>query len=174
MRDTDKAFLGVDIGTSSIAAVVTDADGKVLKTLTVANPSAGEPTRDGRHEQDPDAILKAVNGLVDASEAFVRRTNLKLVEIGWTGQMHGLGQGTVIWVLISEVFPQRFRAQGQALGASTHWVFAALVALFFPIAAEAVPAWSIFAFFGVMMVVHLLWAWFVVPETRGRALEDIA
>ena len=87
---------------------------------------------------------------------------------------HGLGQGTVIWVLISEVFPQRFRAQGQALGASTHWVFAALVALFFPIAAEAVPAWSIFAFFGVMMVVHLLWAWFVVPETRGRALEDIA
>ena len=90
MRDADKAFLGVDIGTSSIAAVVTDADGKVLKTLTVANPSAGEPTRDGRHEQDPDAILKAVNGLVDASEAFVRRTNLKLVEIGWTGQMHGL------------------------------------------------------------------------------------
>ena len=87
---------------------------------------------------------------------------------------HGLGQGTVIWVLISEVFPQRFRAQGQALGASTHWVFAALVALFFPIAAESVPAWSIFAFFGVMMVVHLLWACFVVPETRGRVLEDIA
>lgn len=90
MRGTDKAFLGVDIGTSSIAAVVTDADGKALKTLTVANPSAGEPTRDGRHEQDPDAILKAVNGIVDASEEFIRRTNLKLVEIGWTGQMHGL------------------------------------------------------------------------------------
>ncbi|MCQ2388624.1 MAG: MFS transporter, partial [Kiritimatiellae bacterium] len=87
---------------------------------------------------------------------------------------HGLGQGTVIWVLISEVFPQRFRAQGQALGASTHWVFAALVALFFPIAAESVPAWSIFAGFGVMMVFHLLWAWFVVPETKGRPLEDIA
>ena len=87
---------------------------------------------------------------------------------------HGLGQGTVIWVLISEVFPQRFRAQGQALGASTHWVFAALVALFFPIAAESVPAWSIFAFFGVMMVAHLFWAWFVVPETKGRPLEDIA
>ena len=87
---------------------------------------------------------------------------------------HGLGQGTVIWVLISEVFQQRFRAQGQALGASTHWVFAALVALFFPIAAEAVPAWTIFAMFGVMMVFHLLWAWFVVPETKGRSLEDIA
>ena len=87
---------------------------------------------------------------------------------------HGLGQGTVIWVLISEVFPQRHRAQGQALGASTHWVFAALVALFFPIAAEAVPVWSIFAFFGVMMVAHLLWAWLVVPETKGRPLEEIA
>ena len=87
---------------------------------------------------------------------------------------HGLGQGTVIWVLISEVFPQRFRAQGQALGASTHWVFAALVALFFPIAAEAVPAAAIFAFFGVMMVFHLLWAWFIVPETKGKSLESIA
>ena len=84
---------------------------------------------------------------------------------------HGLGQGTVIWVLISEGFPQSFRAQGQALGASTHWVFAALVALFFPIAAEAVPAAAIFAFFGVMMVFHLLWAVFVVPETKGRELE---
>lgn len=87
---------------------------------------------------------------------------------------HGLGQGTVIWVLISEVFPQQYRALGQTLGASTHWIFAALVALFFPIAAEAVPAWSIFAFFGVMMVIHLLWAIFIVPETKGRALEDIA
>ena len=86
---------------------------------------------------------------------------------------HGLGQGTVIWVLISEVFPQQFRARGQALGASTHWVFAALVALFFPIAAEAVPAWAIFAFFGVMMVFHLLWAWLVVPETKGRPLEAV-
>lgn len=87
---------------------------------------------------------------------------------------HGLGQGTVIWVLISEVFPQRFRAQGQTLGASTHWVFAALVALFFPIAAESVPVWAIFASFGVMMVLHLLWALFIVPETKGRSLEEIA
>ena len=50
--------------------------------------------------------------------------------------------------------------------------FAALVALFFPIAAEAVPAAAIFAFFGVMMVFHLLWALFMVPETKGRELQD--
>ena len=84
---------------------------------------------------------------------------------------HGLGQGTVIWVLISEVFPQKYRAQGQALGASTHWAFAALVALFFPIAAEAIPAWMIFAFFGVMMIFHLLWALLVVRETKGQTLN---
>lgn len=87
---------------------------------------------------------------------------------------HAVGQGTVIWVLISESFPQRFRAQGQALGASTHWVFAALVALLFPIAAERFAPASIFGFFGVMMVLHLLWVIFIVRETKGRSLEDIA
>ena len=87
---------------------------------------------------------------------------------------HAVGQGTVIWVLISESFPQRFRAQGQALGASTHWVFAALVALLFPIAAERFAPAAIFGFFGVMMVFHLLWVIFVVRETKGRKLEDIA
>ena len=87
---------------------------------------------------------------------------------------HAVGQGTVIWVLISESFPQRFRAQGQALGASTHWVFAALIALCFPIAAERFAPAMIFGFFGVMMVFHLLWVIFVVRETKGRALEDIA
>lgn len=87
---------------------------------------------------------------------------------------HAVGQGTVIWVLISESFPQRFRAEGQALGASTHWVFAALVALLFPIAAERFTPASIFGFFGVMMVLHLLWVVFIVRETKGRSLEDIA
>ena len=90
MRKEARAFLGVDIGTTSIAAVVVDFRGKVLKTLSAPNPSAGEPTRDGRHEQNADAILKAVNALVEACEAFVREAKLKLVEIGWTGQMHGL------------------------------------------------------------------------------------
>ncbi len=87
---------------------------------------------------------------------------------------HAVGQGTVIWVLIAEVFPQRFRAQGQALGAFTHWIFAALVAFAFPMAAEAVPPAAIFAFFGVMMVFHFVWALFFVPETKGRQLEEIA
>ena len=86
---------------------------------------------------------------------------------------HAVGQGTVIWVLIAEVFPQRFRAQGQSLGSFTHWFFAALIALTFPMAAESVPAWMIFAFFGVAMVFHLLWAIFIVPETRGKTLDEL-
>ena len=84
---------------------------------------------------------------------------------------HAVGQGTVIWVLISEVFPQRFRAQGQSLGASTHWVFAALVSLFFPMAAERFAPAMIFGFFGVMMVFHLLWVVFMVRETKGSELK---
>ena len=87
---------------------------------------------------------------------------------------HAVGQGTVIWVLISESFPQRFRAQGQALGASTHWIFAAFVALLFPIAAERFAPAAIFGFFGVMMVFHLAWVVFFVRETKGRSLEEIA
>ena len=94
---------------------------------------------------------------------------------------HAVGQGTVIWVLIAEVFPQKFRAQGQALGGFTHWFFAALVSYCFPLFAgraddpstALVPTWAIFAFFLVMMVFHLFWALFVVPETKGKRLEDI-
>jgi len=83
---------------------------------------------------------------------------------------HAVGQGTVIWVLIAEVFPTRFRAQGQALGSFTHWFFAALVSFFFPVLVERFSPAMIFGGFGAMMVVHLLWVVFVVPETKGRAL----
>ena len=87
---------------------------------------------------------------------------------------HAVGQGTVIWVLISESFPQKYRAQGQALGATTHWVFAAIITFLFPIAAERFSASVLFGFFGVMMVFHLLWVVFVVRETKGKSFEEIA
>ena len=86
---------------------------------------------------------------------------------------HMVGQGTVMWVLIAEVFPTRFRAQGQALGSFTHWFFAALVAFFFPMMAAHLAPATIFGFFGLMMVIHLVWAFTLVPETKGRPLEDI-
>ena len=86
---------------------------------------------------------------------------------------HAVGQGTVIWVFISEIFPNLHRAAGQTLGSSTHWIFAALLTLFFPKMAEALQPGTIFAFFGGMMVLHLLWVIFLVPETKGKRLEDI-
>jgi MFS transporter, SP family, arabinose:H+ symporter len=86
---------------------------------------------------------------------------------------HAVGQGTVIWVFISEIFPNRARAEGQALGSATHWVFAALLTTFFPIMVEALPAHLIFLLFCFMMVLQLIWVKVMVPETKGSSLEEI-
>jgi len=86
---------------------------------------------------------------------------------------HALGQGTVIWVLIAEIFPQELRAKGQSLGSFTHWLFAAMLTFAFPVMAARLAPAVIFGTFGVFMVLHLVWAIFAVPETKGRQLEDI-
>lgn len=86
---------------------------------------------------------------------------------------HAVGQGAVIWVLISEIFPARFRAMGQSLGSFTHWIFAALLTGFFPHMVTKYPPGTIFLFFCFMMVLQLLWVKTMVPETKGRSLEDI-
>ncbi|MHA3773997.1 sugar porter family MFS transporter [Verrucomicrobiota bacterium sgz303538] len=86
---------------------------------------------------------------------------------------HAIGQGTVIWVLISEIFPNRYRAQGQAFGSATHWVFAALLTTFFPKMVEAFAPGYVFLFFCFMMMLQLLWVITMVPETKGVPLEEI-
>jgi sugar porter (SP) family MFS transporter len=86
---------------------------------------------------------------------------------------HAIGQGTVIWVFISEIFPNRHRAEGQALGSGTHWVFAALITTFFPKMVTAFAPGYVFAFFSGMMVLQLVWVRLMVPETKGRSLEAI-
>ena len=86
---------------------------------------------------------------------------------------HAVGQGAVIWVFISEIFPNSNRAAGQTLGCATHWVFAALLTLFFPKMVELFPAGHVFLFFCVMMVVQLIWVKMMVPETKGVSLEKI-
>ena len=86
---------------------------------------------------------------------------------------HALGQGAVIWVLISEIFPDRHRAAGQALGSSTHWVFAALLTTFFPAMIATFAPELVFLFFCGMMILQLIWVKFMVPETRGLSLETI-
>ena len=86
---------------------------------------------------------------------------------------HAIGQGTVIWVLISEIFPNQYRAKGQTLGSTTHWVFAALIATVFPAVASAFRPGYIFLFFCGMMVLQLIWVRTMVPETKGVPLEEI-
>ncbi len=92
---------------------------------------------------------------------------------------HAIGQGAVIWVFISEIFPNRVRAYGQSWGTGTHWVFAALITLLTPIFLDAERGifrdnpWPIFIFFAFMMVLQLLFVLFMMPETKGISLEEL-
>jgi sugar porter (SP) family MFS transporter len=92
---------------------------------------------------------------------------------------HAIGQGAVIWVFISEIFPNNVRALGQSFGASIHWVFAAIITLVTPIFLDKDNGifkdnpWPIFAFFAFMMALQLVWVLMKVPETKGVSLEDL-
>ncbi len=82
-------------------------------------------------------------------------------------------QGAVIWVFISEIFPNSVRAKGQTLGSSTHWVMAAIIAFCFPYLAETLGGATTFFFFAAMMVLQLIFVWRLMPETKGKSLEQI-
>lgn len=86
---------------------------------------------------------------------------------------HALGQGTVIWVFIAELFPTHLRAPGQAFGSSVHWVLAAAIPSLIPFLFSTVGAGVVFAFFAIMMVGQLLWVRFKMPETKGISLEEV-
>ena len=86
---------------------------------------------------------------------------------------HAIGQGAVIWVFISEIFPNRQRAEGQTLGSSTHWVFAALLTSFFPKMVSVFAPGYVFLFFCGMMVLQLIWVKTMVIETKGVPLEQV-
>jgi sugar porter (SP) family MFS transporter len=92
---------------------------------------------------------------------------------------HAIGQGAVIWVFISEIFPNKVRAMGQSFGASVHWVFAALITLITPVFLDEKNGifkdnpWPIFGFFAFMMALQLIWVLLKVPETKGVSLEDL-
>ena len=88
---------------------------------------------------------------------------------------HAIGQGAVIWVFIAEIFPNDVRAAGQSWGTGTHWVFAALITLVGPtvIQATSEAPWMVFAGFAAFMVLQLLFVAFMMPETKGKSLEEI-
>jgi sugar porter (SP) family MFS transporter len=104
--------------------------------------------------------------------------------LGWKGMAvpvflflfiaaHAIGQGTVIWVFISEIFPNHLRASGQAFGSSTHWVLAAAIPSLMPLAFKTIGGGAVFTVFAFMMVLQLLFVFRMMPETKGVALEDV-
>ena len=86
---------------------------------------------------------------------------------------HAIGQGAVIWVFISEIFPNAVRDYGMSLGSSTHWVFAAIIALVTPSVLSAFSGVQIFSFFAFMMLLQLLFVWKLMPETKNISLEEM-
>ncbi len=92
---------------------------------------------------------------------------------------HAIGQGAVIWVFISEIFPNNIRALGQSFGASVHWIFAAIITFLTPVFLDKEQGifgknpWPIFAFFAFMMILQLIWILTKVPETKGVSLEEL-
>ena len=88
---------------------------------------------------------------------------------------HAIGQGAVIWVFISEIFPNKVRDYGMSFGSGTHWVFAAIITMVtLPILSWLGDSnWMIYVFFAGMMFLQLLWVWFVMPETKGVPLEEL-
>lgn len=105
--------------------------------------------------------------------------------LGWTGlavpvflfffiAAHAIGQGAVIWVFISEIFPNHLRASGQAFGSSTHWVLAAIIPSLIPFLFSTIGAGTVFLIFTLMMVLQLLFVAFIMPETKGVPLEELS
>jgi MFS family permease len=86
---------------------------------------------------------------------------------------HAIGQGAVIWVFISEVFPNVVRDYGMSLGSGTHWVFAALITLVTPTVLSMFTGAQIFSFFAFMMFLQLLFVWKIMPETKNITLEEM-
>ena len=86
---------------------------------------------------------------------------------------HAIGQGAVIWVFISEIFPNHLRASGQAFGSSVHWILAAVIPSTVPFLFSTIGAGAVFLIFAVMMVFQLLFVIFIMPETKGKSLEEL-
>lgn len=114
------------------------------------------------------SLLMIAYGFYADTSAF-----FKLVFILMFIASHAIGQGAVIWVFISEIFPNKVRAFGQAFGSGTHWVFAAIVTMVGPVIIASLQPWMIFAFFGGFMILQLLFVMFLMPETKGVSLEEL-
>lgn len=131
--------------------------------------------RAGRRQLMYIGSIGYIVSLAMVSYAFFadQNANFKLVFILTFIASHAIGQGAVIWVFISEVFPNRVRAYGQSWGCGTHWVFAALITLFGSVLINQLEPWIVFAIFAGFMILQLAFVRYLMPETKGISLEDL-
>ena len=87
---------------------------------------------------------------------------------------HAIGQGAIIWVFISEIFPNHLRNAGQSFGTSVHWVLAAIIPSFVPLLFGSIGAGVAFLIFALFMVLQLVFVHYMMPETRGISLEKLS
>ncbi|MHC4280251.1 MAG: MFS transporter, partial [Planctomycetota bacterium] len=146
---------------------------KTLEKATVIESFQGDPVVIAE-DADTDTVIQIATSVKkQATDSLGLKSMLVLICLLAFIAAHAIGQGTVIWVFISEIFPNDHRAAGQALGSSTHWLCAAGLTFLFPIAIEFFEPGILFAFFCFMMVLQLVWVKTMVPETKGISLEKI-
>ncbi|RYD59204.1 MAG: sugar porter family MFS transporter [Verrucomicrobiaceae bacterium] len=144
-----------------------------LVTATTDPRSGATPVVFGDNASAVAVKATASESLSQASKAAGSGGMMVLICIFAFIAAHAVGQGAVIWVFISEIFPDRCRAAGQALGSATHWVFAAALTTVFPLMMAKLAPGVVFLIFTGMMVLQLLWVKLMVPETKGVPLEEM-
>jgi MFS transporter, SP family, xylose:H+ symportor len=106
------------------------------------------------------------------NSSLLGNTGVVIFIIGFIA-FFALSQGAVIWVFLAEIFPNKIRSKGQALGSFTHWIMNALIGLIFPITLTKFGGGNVFMFFSIMMIPFFLFVWKVMPETKERSLEEL-
>ncbi len=118
-------------------------------------------------------IFLSLTGYAFSSTALMGK-NVLFFLLGYIA-FFAFSQGATLWVFIAEIFPNSVRSQGGSLGSFTHWIMAAVISWTFPVIVESSKngAMYSFAFYAFMMVLALLFIWRVMPETKGKTLEQI-
>ena len=160
--------IGYILSLATIAAAFYVYDGDFRAAMAAAE----NLSKTSAAASDTASVAAAQSSLANAVVAAKTGSAIVLISLLGFIASHAFGQGAVIWVFISEVFPNRVRARGQALGSFTHWFMCALIAWTFPVIAEESGGHA-FAFYAAMMVLQLLWVLFLMPETKGVSLEEI-
>jgi MFS family permease len=158
-----------------VAALTAELEAKKqhLVAATAVTDSGAQPVEFAAGAELGAVKDTANTALQQASKAAGSGGLIVLIGIFLFIASHAVGQGAVIWVFISEIFPNRHRAEGQALGSATHWIFAALLTTFFPLMMSALAPGYVFSLFCGMMVLQLIWVKTMMPETKGVPLEQM-